>query len=95
MSSAETYLQENNGYWLVFVEHRMNDFSVGASFVNALSTVDIYELRNAGLFFDVYAETAVDSPKILEAITFLREKNGGPDTNIQERVLSGSADHIC
>lgn len=74
LSEAETYLRENDGNIRVFVEHQIAGFPIGKCFANALRTADIYELRLAGVYDIVSSETELDSPRILEAITYLKEQ---------------------
>ena len=57
----------------IYREHLAAGFSIGTAFANSLAVWDIIALQNSDRFFEVKAETEIDSPKLLETIAYLKE----------------------
>lgn len=71
-SEIETYLAENHGDLLNFKLHMIAGFSAGTAFLSALSTEDIYEIRNAGIYEILRTKSQIDGPHLLDAIVYLK-----------------------
>lgn len=75
MSEIEEYLRETGCDMLTFREHLISGFPVGTAFVNTLNNWDILQLRVTGMYDDLREESVVDSPRLLEAISYLKEQS--------------------
>lgn len=53
--------------------HLVAGFSAGTAFLSAISTYDIYTLRNEGVYDEIRTKSRPDDPLILEAIALLKE----------------------
>jgi hypothetical protein len=74
VSEIEKYLRETGCDMLTYLEHLMAGFPVGAAFLNTLGNGDIHWLRIDGAYADIQSETEEDSPLLLQAIEYLKEK---------------------
>lgn len=75
MSEVELYLTEHGGDLLNFKLHMAQGFSAGTSFLSALSTWDIYTVRNEGLYEQIRTKSRIDDPLLLETVAFLKEQS--------------------
>jgi hypothetical protein len=67
------YLQEAGGLMWNYQMHLVAGFSAGTAFLSAISTYDIYTLRNEGVYDEIRTKSRPDDPLILEAIALLKE----------------------
>ena len=69
------YLQEAGGVMWNYHIHLAAGFSVGTAFLSALSTWDIYTVRNEGVYEQIKTKSRPDDPLILETIAYLKEQS--------------------
>jgi len=69
------YLQEAGGVMWNYNMHLIAGFSVGTAFLSALSTWDIYTVRNEGVYEQIRTKSRPDDPLILETIAYLKEQS--------------------